>query len=173
MSCFGSFHLVHLPPLHVPATWPDKTIFDYNIKRIWPSHGGLVGLFVNFSTNNLGGRKIESRRQLCEREKREEGENYANLETKRKNEKGTPVNDHWCASALKIENWGLDLKLERVQETRFEGCELWIERPLWRMKQETWSIQESELQQEIRAVEAHLHWMFPKQLVMRRDGEKK
>ena len=83
-------------------------------------------------------REIESHRQLCETEKKRERE-LRELETKKKT-KARPQNERpatrWT-SALETDSI---LSSKREQETRFEGCRMWIERPF--MTRETWSIQE-------------------------------
>ena len=66
-----------------------------------------------FRANNLGGRKIESRRQLA-RERNYERENYANLETKKRNKKGRHAREQPLMRGRARKNRRLDLKLEKV-----------------------------------------------------------
>ena len=66
-----------------------------------------------FRANNLGGRKIESHRQLA-REKLRERDNYANLETKNETKKGRHARERQLTHGRARKNGRLDLKLEKV-----------------------------------------------------------
>ena len=103
-----------------------------------------------------------------------------NLETKIETKKGAPTkrmtidlrSEHARKNEMKKTR---SEALKCVEETWFEGCGMWnvdweVRERKRHKKHE--AFKKRELQQEKRAVGAHLHWMLPKQLVIRRDGEK-
>ena len=74
---------------------------------------------------------------------------------------GAPANDHWRASALEI---GLETKILGMNEKGIDSKDVdWT-------TIDAWSIQEYEARN--KTSWRPLHWMLPKQLFIRRDGEK-